>query len=400
MKRILFVDDDPEVLQGLQRMLRHKPEEWFMDFAPSGKAAWEKVVDRSFDVVVADLSMPGMDGPELLTKVMNRDPHTVRILLSEPSDRETVLRLLGLAHQYLPKPCERGLLEETLSRTLSLREMLGNDQVKRLTSQMLSLPSMPDLYLQLLEELRRDEPSIAALSGIISQDLGMCTKILQLVNSAFFGLQQPIGNLSEAILYLGVETIKGLVLSLQIFSLFTRVKIKDFSYEELWVHCWVTGMWAKRIAAAETHDPELADQAFIAGLLHDVGKLVLASGLPSQYQISVNRQREKRIPLWQAEQDVFHTAHAEVGAYLLGLWGLPDPIVEAIVWHHRPSIARDRKFSLVTAVHVASGLEHERQTGLGAVTYSLVDSDYLSDLGLLHRLDFWRESVWDQPINN
>src|SRR5947207_1225410 len=204
MKRILFVDDDPEVLQGVQRMLRHKAEEWFMDFAPSGKAAWEKVVDRAFDVVVADLSMPGMDGAELLTKVMNRDPHTVRILLSEPADRQTVLRLLGLAHQYLPKPCESSLLQETLSRTLSLREMLGNDQVKRLTSQMLSLPSMPDLYLQLLEELRRDEPSIAALSGIISQDLGMCTKILQLVNSAFFGLQQPIGSLSEAILYLGV----------------------------------------------------------------------------------------------------------------------------------------------------------------------------------------------------
>ena len=400
MKRILFVDDDPEFLLGLQHMLHDMREEWQMDFVPDGKTAWAKVVEQPFDVLVADLSMPGMDGPQLLTKVMNRDPHTVRILLAEQSDREPVLRLFGLAHQYLPKPCERNLLYETISRTLALRELLANDQVKRLTSQMLSLPSMPDLYLQLLEELRREDPSMPALVKIISQDLGMCTKILQLVNSAFFGLQQPIGNLGEAVLYLGLETIKGLVLSLQIFSLFTRVKIKDFSYEELWVHCWVTGMWAKRIALAGTQNLELADQAFIAGLLHDVGKLVLASGLPSQYQISVNRQREKGIPLWQAEHDVFHTAHAEVGAYLLGLWGLPDPIVEAIVWHHRPATSSSRKFSLVTAVHVASGLEHERQTGLGAVTYSLVDHNYLAELGLLHRLDFWRDAVWDQRINN
>ena len=228
MKRILFVDDDPEFLQGLQHMLHDMREEWQMDFVPDGKTAWAKVVKQPVDVLVADLSMPGMDGPELLTKVMNRDPHTVRILLAEQTDREPVLRLFGLAHQYLPKPCERNLLHETISRTLALRELLANDQVKRLTSQMLSLPSMPDLYLQLLEELRREDPSMPALVKIISQDIGMCTKILQLVNSAFFGLQQPIANLGEAVLYLGLETIKGLVLSLQIFSLFTGSRSRIF----------------------------------------------------------------------------------------------------------------------------------------------------------------------------
>jgi HD-like signal output (HDOD) protein len=119
----------------------------------------------------------------------------------------------------------------------------------------------------------------------------MCAKILQLVNSAFFGLQQPIANPGEAVAYLGLDTIKGLVLSLQIFSLFERVKIKGFSYEELWVHCWLTGVWAKRTVAAESRDPAMAEHGFIAGLLHDRRQCCPDAG---QYQVAVSSHRRKR----------------------------------------------------------------------------------------------------------
>jgi len=397
MKRILFVDDDPAVLLVLRDALADKRSEWEMEFASGGSPASDLMLQQPFDAVVADLSMPGVDGAQLLTKVMHRHPHTLRILLLDKTDRDTSLRLLGLAHQYLIKPIDREVLQATLSRALALREMLENEQIKRLTSHTLALPSMPALYLQLLEELRRNEPSVSAIVEIISQDLGMCAKILQLVNSAFFGLHQPMANPGEAVAYLGLDTIKGLVLSLQIFSLFERVKIRGFSYEELWVHCWLTGVWAKRTVAAESSDPAMAEHGFIAGLLHDVGKLVLASGLPSQYQVAVSSHRQKKIPLWQAEQNVFNTNHADVGAYLLGRWGLPDPIIEAIAWHHRPRAFADRKFSLVTAVHVANGLEHERQDGVGVMPYSELDREYLAELGLAHRLEFWRDEVWGLP---
>ena len=170
------MDDDPAVLQVLRHALADKRSEWEMEFASGGIPASDLMVQQPFDAIVADLSMPGMDGAQLLTKVMHRHPHTLRILLLDKTDRDTSLRLLGLAHQYLIKPIDREVLQATLSRALALREMLENEQIKRLTSHTLALPSMPALYLQLLEELRQNEPSVSAIVEIISQDLGMCAR--------------------------------------------------------------------------------------------------------------------------------------------------------------------------------------------------------------------------------
>lgn len=394
MKRILFVDDDPDFLAALRTLFEEPPMGWELEFADGGEMAWELAARKPFDAIVADLAMPRMDGAQLLTKVMSRHPRTVRILLSGQDDRESAVKLLGVAHRYLSKPCAAAALRDALTRAFALSETLANEQLERLTAQIKSLPSLPDLYVQLLAELRRDDPSLPKVVKIISQDFGMCTKLLQLVNSAAFGLHQPMSGVEEAVTYLGIETVKGLVLSLQVFSLFQRVRIKEFSCEELWTHSWTTGMWAKRIVAAETRDPILGEQAFVSGLLHDVGKLVLAFALPEQFQAAVALQRSQKFPLRVAEQAIFNATHAEVGAFLLGLWGIPAPVVEAIAWHHQPQKDPSGRFSIVTAVHVASALEHEHN-GVTFREHPDLNQDYLHAIGVSERQGFWHEGIWD-----
>ena len=397
MKTLLFVDDEPKVLQGLQRQLRSMRNEWEMNFRESGSQALEFMTSRTVDVIVTDMTMPGMDGAQLLTEVMKRHPHTVRLVLSGHADREAVLRLVGPAHQYLSKPCNAEELRSAIARALALRDLLSNEDLKQLASRTCSLPSLPSLHLQLTDELRKDEPSLERAAEIISKDIGMTTKVLQLVNSAFFGLPQPAANTLEAVTYLGLTTVRALVLSVQVFSQFDQKAIRNFSIEALAQHCWMTGLVARHIAELEHCDPKIDDQCFLAGLLHDVGQIILAAGLPEQYTRVLETARETNRPIWEAELAEFGATHAEVGAYLLGLWGLPNPVVEAVALHHRPAQCAFHGFSPVLAVHVADAFTHEAAPPI-AQTDTLLDTAYLAELGLAGRMDEWRSHCLEERL--
>ena len=392
MKRILFVDGDPDSIATLKRSLADAPEEWEAAYVQDEGAALTELAKAPVDVLVSELTLPLLTGDEFLRVVREKFPETVRVILTAQSDRESILRLAGAAHQYLSKPCDDKLLCDTIERALALRGLVGNESLKRVVAQIQSLPSMPSLYMQMLRELREPEPSIVKLGHLISQDMGMCTKMLQLVNSAFFGLPQQLSNPVEAIIYLGVEMVKNIIVSLQLFSMFDGVSVQNFSLERLWAHSWLTGVLAKRIAQSEDLGAQ-ADYAFIGGLVHDVGKLVLATGLPTQYQAIIDFHLLHHKPLGEVEQEFLGATHAEVGAYLLGLWGLPAPIVEAVAFHHRPSASPHQVFNLGTVLHVANVLEHEQHPDQNKVKPAPVDLPYLTELGLLERLDFWRDSV-------
>jgi HD-like signal output (HDOD) protein len=141
----------------------------------------------------------------------------------------------------------------------------------------------------------------------------------------------------------------------------------------------------------ENQEHRVADESLMAGLLHDSGKLVLASNVQDQYAQALTLARSKNVPELQAEQEIFGTTHAEVGGYLLGLWGLPDSIVGAVAFHHCPSKWLGQVFSPLTAVHVANVLEREhRDCGTG-VDMPVIDYGYLSKLGLADRLPAWRD---------
>jgi HD-like signal output (HDOD) protein len=391
MKNLLFVDDESRVLQGLQRQLRVMRDEWQMSFVESGPKALEFLAATPVDVLVTDMMMPGMDGAQLLTEVMKRYPDTVRLVLSGHADREAVLRLVGPAHQYLSKPCNPEELRTAIARALAMRGLLASEQLKQLASRIDCLPSLPASHAQITEELRKSEPSVERVSAIICRDIGMTTKILQLVNSAFFGLSQPASNVEEAVMYLGLTTIRALVLSTQVFSQFDQATIKAFSIDGIAQHCWMTGVIARRIAETEQRDPKISDQCFLAGLLHDLGYLILAAGLPEQYTHALKTARDSNRPVWEVEQAELSATHAEVGAYLLGLWGLPTPVIEAVALHHRPEAAIFAGFSPVIAVHVADVFAHSLAPTLPEQTGIEIDMAHLAALGLDGRLEDWRE---------
>jgi HD-like signal output (HDOD) protein len=397
MKTLLFVDDEPRVLQGLQRQLHPMRLEWSMHFVDGAGRALEFMATHPVDIVVSDMIMPGMDGSQLLTEVAKRHPQAVRIVLSGHAEREAVLRLVGPAHQYLSKPCDADELRKAIVRAFALRDLLGNERLKQLTTQIKNLPTLPALQSQLTEELRKETPSLERVGAVISRDVGMTAKILQLVNSAFFGLAQPISTPAEAVAYLGLNTIRSLVLSLEIFSHYDQKSCPCFSLDVLARHSWIAGVMARRIAQEQHRELQFLEQCFLAGLLHDVGQLVLAFGLPADYTLVVNRATAENIPVWQVESEIFGATHADVGAYLLALWGLPNLIVESVAHHHQPAAGAAQEFSPAVAVHVADVFAHAVMPSNTEVPPPQLDTAYLTRLGLLTEVAQWK-SVCQEAI--
>ena len=391
MKTLLFVDDEPRLLQGLQRQLRPMREEWDMHFVESGNGALEFMSGRPVDIIVSDMVMPGMDGSQLLAEVAKKHPQTVRMVLSGQAEREAILRLVGPAHQFLSKPCEADELRKAVSRAFALRDLLGNERLKELTTKIDHLPTLPALQEKLSEELSQDAPSIENVGEIISRDVGMTAKILQLVNSAFFGLSEPINSPAEAVVYLGINTIRSLVLSLGIFAQYEGKFCNALSLDVLAQHSWITGTLAQTIARRERRGMATIDQCFLAGLLHDTGQLVLAFGLPEEYDQVIARAKAENRQIWQVEQETFGATHADVGAYLLALWGLPNQIVEAVALHHVPAQSAALEFSPTVAVHASDVFAHQLTHAHTELPPPKLDLAYLARIGCGERVEYWLE---------
>ncbi|NIA29427.1 MAG: HDOD domain-containing protein [Actinobacteria bacterium] len=388
-KRILFVDDEVNVLMGLRRLLHSYRHEWDMGFVGSGQEALDTLANEPFDVIVTDMRMPNMDGAELLERVSRDYPHIIRIILSGHSQSEPIFRSIGPTHQFLSKPCEPEELKSIITRTSAIQDLLQNSVLKELVAQMRSLPSLPSLYLQIVDELHSEEPSIRKVGDIISNDIAMSAKILQLVNSAFFGLRRRCTSPVEASIYLGFETVKTLVLSIHIFSQFNGISIPGFSMDALWNHSMTVGSFAKLIANSARAGKKVIEDSFTAGMLHDIGKLIFVANLPEQYKDALEILNSKKIPIWQAETEMFTASHAEVGAYLLGLWGLPDFIIEAVAFHHHPDRCHHEKFSPLTTVYLANIFAHQKPESDKIAANQAVDTNYLARLNALERFESW-----------
>ncbi len=357
--RIMFVDDEPEILEGLQAMLYSMRGEWNLTFVGSGAEALAHLEQHTQDVVVTDMRMPGMDGAQLLHEVQQRTPETVRIILSGYSDQESVMRTVKLAHRYLSKPCPPAEMKQAIQKALRLRDIILNVQLKQLISRIESLPALPELYRRLTMALMNDGASLQQIGDIIAQDVGMSASILRLVNSAFFGLPTRVANVQHAVKLLGTETIRVLILSIHLFSTISPRSFPGFSLKMLWEHSTRVACFARAIAEAENAGMDARDDCFIAGMLHDVGKLVIATTMTSDYRKVLALVRDKEIKVFEAEMEVMETTHADVGAYLISLWGFNDTIVEAVCWHSRDQLLSCGKFSVATAVAVANCFDHE-----------------------------------------
>ncbi len=387
--KVLFVDDEANVLSGLRRMLRSQRDVWTMEFANGGAAALELLQQETFDVIVSDMRMPAIDGAELLMRVANQYPHMVRLVLSGQSEHEKIFRAIGPAHQFLSKPCDPEMLISTIERACGLRSQLQDEALQKLTSQISCLPSLPNIYRELVQELESDEASIDRIGKMIGSDIGMSAKILQLVNSSFFGLPQHVTCPKHAVAMLGLDIIRPLVLSANVFKQYEGSDFAGFSLEQSIQHGLAVATASRAIAETVEDISHLVDDSFIAGMMHDVGKLILAVNLPEKYSSALNLADEGNIAIWEAEKQVFGTTHAEVGAHLLGLWGLPNPIVEAVAFHHKPTASGGTCFAPLTAVHVADVLQEPLYPSDNAPAKLRLDRDYLASIDVLDRVENW-----------
>ncbi len=389
MKNVMFVDDEPRVIDALRRMLRDQRDAWRMEFALSGEEALRRVEAEPFDVIVSDMRMPGMDGAQLLERVVERSPQTVRIILSGQADRDNVLRSVGPTHQFLAKPCDAEVLKSTVKRACNLRDRLADGGLVQLVSRIRTLPSLPSMYTQLLAELQTNGGSLTRVGEIISQDVAMTAKILQLVNSSFFGLPRAVSTPIHATKLLGLETIKALVFSASVFSQFDAPAETCAALNRAVEHSFQVGMCAKAISKQFSSDSKLVDEAFMAGVLHDVGQLVLMTNLAAKYEEVKQSAELDQLPTWRMEKSAFGADHGTLGAYLMGLWGLPDTIVETVAFHHYPNESPGEQFSPLTAVHIADAFCHAEAT---ADEVPELDGPYLERVGVADRIDSWRES--------
>ena len=396
MKKILFADDDQNLLNGMRRTFRDLRGEWALAFAQSGEEALGILKKVAFDVLVADVRIQGTDGQHLIAQVKNELPDVVRIGLSGQADLDSVMKSEHPAHQFLTKPYSSEKLKTLLLRTLALRDRMADAMLQKVISRIETLPSMPALYAELMSELSSEDASIQRVGEIISCDMGMMAQILKLVNSAVFGCRTTIESPAQAVGLLGLEMVKGLVLSVQVFSQVDASLMGDNTLSSLWNHSMEVGVFARDMARKEGADKALVGEAFMAGMLHDAGKLLLATNFVESYRTALTLAQEERIPLWKAEMELFETSHAEIGAYLLGLWGLPDAIVEALAFHHCPGESGCLHVSPLTYVHCANvlGQEAEDETEGDddrAAVHSVLDEDYLTLLGIEDKIPSWRD---------
>ncbi|MBI4881558.1 MAG: HDOD domain-containing protein [Planctomycetes bacterium] len=375
MKNILFVDDEPRILSGLKRMLHAQRGEWNMTFVEGGAAALEELAKAPCDVVISDMRMPGMDGAALLAEVRRRHPSAVRIVLSGYTDLATAMRTVHVAHQFLTKPCESETLREVVTRACNLRDLLAAPGLAALVGQIDSLPPAPRVYHELTTALLDPDVPIERIATVVEQDYAICAKILQVVNSSFFALPRSVSSIRQAISYLGVSMLKSLVLTVEVFRQFEGSSMPSwFSFEEEIEHATLTAALARRLLPGK----EAAENAHTAAMLHDTGRLIFAVKAPDAYRAVVEAAGERDRPHCAAERTALGASHAEVGAYLLGIWGIPYPIIEAVAFHEEPARTGSRAFDVVGAVHVADALAREVAHGTRAPP---PDAAYLGSVG-------------------
>ncbi|SCC90593.1 Uncharacterized protein SCG7086_BS_00090 [Chlamydiales bacterium SCGC AG-110-P3] len=341
-KQILFVDDDEKLLAGLKRGMRSMRDAWDVYFASHVNEAMQFLSEGPIDIVIADIRMPEIDGVTFLKTVKSAYPHTLRVVLSGESGNEMGHKALEVANQCLAKPCSVEDLKGIIQEMLTTQNRLGNGILKDAMTQLDTLPSIPQQYWDLKDAIEDPNSSMEGISDVIAKDIAMSAKILQLANSAFFGFSvERITSLSRAITMLGLDLVSQLTMVAHVFAAFDKKTCVRFSIEDLWNHSMRVSYLARKICIEEKVPRNVMEAALLGGLLSEIGKLVFAACVAENYNIFLeDLGKYKNLPIEEElrrEQNVFGTTHPEVGAYMVGVWGLPHEIVDAVASHHTPT---------------------------------------------------------------
>jgi HD-like signal output (HDOD) protein/CheY-like chemotaxis protein len=389
-KRILLADADSEALGEFQQALG---ETWDVVLVPNGTAALLEMEMRPCEVVVADLDLGEIDGSDLLNHIQANYPKTIRFILAREGDRERMVKQVLGTHQFLGKPLESSTLRNSIEGAIALESWIPKTSIRELIGRIRTLPTIPSLYLEVQAVLRSPDATTDQVGALIAKDMAMTTKLLQVLNSACFGLSRKITSPTEAVGLLGFETVSSMVMAIKMLSEYDKVKPVYFSIDRLWRHSTEVARTAKQITMWQTEDAALAEMAFTSGLMHDIGKVVLAANFDEQYRGAQSLARKQDLPLPEVEKEIFGASHGEIGAYLLGLWGMPVDLLEVAALHHHPERSLNKNFSALTAVHIANALERELAPDADGLVVSKLNEAYLAELGVLERVPEWRAAV-------
>ncbi|MBU1229768.1 MAG: HDOD domain-containing protein [Proteobacteria bacterium] len=394
MRTVLFVDDEPILLMGLKRIFRRMGVSWDMHFASDPREALEFMAGQHVDAIVTDLTMPGLDGAELLRRVMRLHPDTVRFLLSGYSEEEILGRSLAPAHQFFTKPCEEARLVEALEQAMDARAYVTNP----LVLEKIGLPLLPGIARLVAFELDKEIPDIEEIAAIVARDASMGAAVLELVRATASGPGSPADSPRQAVLALGKDVILSAMLFTFLFQRFEATGVRSYSLPMLKDHCLRTAGIARAVARNMGLDRAAADFAYSAALLHDVGKLLLDVLYATECQVIMEEVRASRSRVSEAESRHLGLTHAQVGAYLLGLLGLPEPVVRAVARHHAGARA-PKAFHLEDAVYFANVLDHSLFVFNESYARPEPDPERLAAAGGAQRFAKWEGLVlalWDR----
>ncbi|MBN2069933.1 MAG: HDOD domain-containing protein [Candidatus Krumholzibacteriota bacterium] len=388
-KKILFVDDEPNVLLGLKRMMRVHRAEFDIAFAESGIEAIEKLTQDRFDAVISDLRMPGMNGNELLEKISVNDPRIIRMILSGQSDHGSVTGSIGKTHQYFSKPCNPAKLVELIGKIGKILGTLNDSgfcQYAAMTAPMRCLPRT----LSILEsELEKNDPDIDIVNGAISSDILASSVFLQLVNTEYFGTYSHIKDIDEAVSIIGIDVIKKIIIDTGLFVPFSGESLDLIDFEEIQAHSNRSRDIAQRTPNSIFSDSKQKDNCVLAAFIHDIGKLLMIDYDPVKYRSLISGMNGDMSARADTERNIFGFTHQEAGDYFLKLRGFGDEITEAVASHHDPDkdspVSRVTYYSNIIARTEKNSTGHlpdwilkeVTAAGLGKWAESLIESDGL-----------------------
>ncbi len=357
--KILFIDDHRNILDSLRLSLRSMRNEWDMSFAASGAEGLDIFETFLPDVVVTDMRMPNMDGTHVLRKIQKRKPDVGKIILSGYSDKETVIKNIQLANEYLSKPCKTQDLIEAIRNTLRTNDIILNPEIKSVIAEIETIPASMVVYEQLIAELENQNTTSRAISEIIAQDVALTANIVRIINCTFFNFPKQVRDIDHAVQLLGPQTLLNIVKSSQIFEKFKEFDESEISLKMLWEHSLRVASLSKLIAASSDLTETNCSDCVVASMFHDIGKFIFASKMKHQFSKAIAMVREEKCSLDVAEKCILGSSHAEVGAYLLARWGFSHDQVSILRSHHDESVMDSQAVTPQMVLFVADCLDHD-----------------------------------------
>lgn len=388
--RVVFVDDDEVELSRLREMMAPLATAWTMTFVSSAEEALQIIRQQEIDVVVSDMSMPRMDGGELFRTMKAEYPDIVRIIMSNRAELPRVMRVVSIAHQFLTKPCEPAELRSLVARAAEMHQRLSNPELRKIIGQIGSLPSPSTIVMELNSLLAHPDAQVKDVAPVIQDDVAISAKVLQMVNSAYFGLSHHMTDIRDAVAYLGLDTVRNLTVAVEVFrTLGSERNVPTGIVDEIHAHSTAVAHLARELVINKEH----AHDAYVGGLLHDVGHLALATRSPDMY-VEIREKVTAGGHILDVEREILGATHADIGAYLLQLWALPYRVIEAVARHHDAPDLVETGMNAIHATYIAEHLlsqQHNAAEGFWEFSEEekQIDPVYLARLDMTERVASW-----------